>query len=736
MVKPKVNKRQNLWANNDIEKALHSVSFEDSTIKGAARRFGMSEGTLRNRIRFKKLGKEMVGSGRKPALSEKEERDLAECIRALCEAGFSPSPDEIKNLVRDYVQANSLKTPFKDGRPGKDWFHSFLQRQRLSTKKASMISAARKANTANPFLIYDFYDVIEKIISEKNLKPEQVWNCDESGFPTDPSKCRVVAPVGKPGWKITTGAGRENITVLATCSASGRAFDPLILFAGKNFQSTWKGSTALPNTMYGISDNGWMTTDVFGDWFEQFIEYVKERPLLLVYDGHLSHVSIRVIQKAIAEDIIIVKFPPHITDKMQPLDVCCFSPLKRRWEKLLADRTNVLGPRETMTKSIFVDLLCSIWHEGLSLENSISGFKSTGICPVNRSKYPIKRFDPRLLKRYNHWVSAGKPQTVMEDMATSVNTPKKTRPEAPPNDSIALTPTNNESINDVPGPSRHQTSTPTSDVPSTSTATPTIDVVCTCSICKQLGPKPPPVPGKSWVPAWTLQTDVNKSFQELVLDKIKGPQEKKPIQRKKVDATTRVITEKQYVEKLENLEKKKTKKKIDFEESEEEPEIEEVTEEEIIEEDESDESEAEEDGKERLIKLWKSISDVPEKTIINKWYGAIYEPSSSGSGKRKKQPMLFVGKALHRFKEDVDGPVTGVELDCLVPPVGETTILKSVPSTRPRDIGIFSLHNIVDIVDVEPLKGHQWNVPNYNRLKERFNRAIYIDRELLSCKSL
>ena len=122
----------------------------------------------------------------------------------------------------------------------------------IITKKATIISAARKAATANPFIIYDFYEVVEKIIKERKLKRGQIWNCDELGFPTDPSKCKVVAPIGMPGYKTTPGAGRENHTVLATCSTTGRALDPLILFQGKNFQSTWKGEKSLPKIMYGI----------------------------------------------------------------------------------------------------------------------------------------------------------------------------------------------------------------------------------------------------------------------------------------------------------------------------------------------------------------------------------------------------------------------------------------------------------------------------------------------------
>ena len=70
-----------------------------------------------------------------------------------------------------------------------------------------MISTPHKAGTANPFLTYNFYDVIKKINSEKGPKLKQIWNCDKSGFPTNTTKCRVDALVGKPGWKITYGAG-------------------------------------------------------------------------------------------------------------------------------------------------------------------------------------------------------------------------------------------------------------------------------------------------------------------------------------------------------------------------------------------------------------------------------------------------------------------------------------------------------------------------------------------------
>ena len=116
-------------------------------------------------------------------------------------------------------------------------------------------------------------------------------------------------------------------------------------------QTTWNGENAHPNTLYGRSDSGWMTTEIFSTWFQKNCETVKERPLLLlIFDGLLTHVSIPVISKAIEENIHIIKFPPHVTHVLQLLDVTCFGPLKRNWEKMLNARLNELGPRAHLDK--------------------------------------------------------------------------------------------------------------------------------------------------------------------------------------------------------------------------------------------------------------------------------------------------------------------------------------------------------------------------------------------------
>jgi len=38
-----------------------------------------------------------------------------------------------------------------------------MKRNHLTLKKAEMISTARMSNTSNPFIIFDFYDTLEKV---------------------------------------------------------------------------------------------------------------------------------------------------------------------------------------------------------------------------------------------------------------------------------------------------------------------------------------------------------------------------------------------------------------------------------------------------------------------------------------------------------------------------------------------------------------------------------------------
>lgn len=142
----------------------------------------------------------------------------------------------------------------------------------------------------------------------------------------------------------------------------------------------------VPGTFYGLSQSGWIDAELFGLWFEQhFLAYAPPtRPLLLLLDGHSSHYNPRFIKKAAEEDIIVFCVPPHATHRVQPLDKGPFGPLKSAWKQVCRDYlTN--NPFKNITRFEFSSLFKEAWTRSMTMSNIMSGFRVTGVYPINRN---------------------------------------------------------------------------------------------------------------------------------------------------------------------------------------------------------------------------------------------------------------------------------------------------------------------------------------------------------------
>ncbi len=106
---------------------------------------------------------------------------------------------------------------------------------------------------------------------------------------------------------------------------------------------------------------------------------------ILLGDNLSSHISEDVISLCRQHNIEFVCLPPNSTDKLQPLDVGYFAPMKAVWRKVLMD-FKVANPKEaSIPKAEFPRLLKNM----LSMEQ-LDGkrlmppaFKNCGLCPLN-----------------------------------------------------------------------------------------------------------------------------------------------------------------------------------------------------------------------------------------------------------------------------------------------------------------------------------------------------------------
>ena len=173
-----------------------------------------------------------------------------------------------------------------------------------------------------------FFDMLGVELDKLGLRqsPQAIYNMDESGLHLHFRPGKVLAAKGdRSVLQVTQSERAENVTVVGCCSAMGHFIPPLVIYKGKRNKAEFADNLP-PGSSVAMSDSGYITTDIFLHWLHHFNQHKIPGKVLLLLDGHASHVkSISVIDFAISYDITLVCLPPHTTHYLQPLDRAFFS---------------------------------------------------------------------------------------------------------------------------------------------------------------------------------------------------------------------------------------------------------------------------------------------------------------------------------------------------------------------------------------------------------------------------
>ncbi|XP_055638751.1 uncharacterized protein LOC129776875 [Toxorhynchites rutilus septentrionalis] len=398
MVRKYIRKRSPAkYSGQDLTDAMDDVKNGKMKIKAAAKHFRIPYATLFKRVKGLRGIKSITG-GRPTALPLKVETQIADCIKKMDKCGFGLSKEETILAIAEYVKVNKLQTPFVSGVPGDDFFRNFKRRHHLSQKKPQAVEVARKRG-ADPFVMTEYFKLLKQVTT--NVPPEQIYNIDETSFCLDPSRVKTVGETGRAAHRVTGGSGKENFTVLMGGNAAGDKLPPLIIFKGSNVWNSWMASKCdeFPGIVYAATKNGWMETDVFANYFERsFLSATAEGQLVLLYDGHVSHVSLALIQKAIENNVVILKLPPHTSHLLQPMDLAVFKPLKQDYDKCVIQwQRNHYGTK--LSKSAFSNIISKVWR---SFDSQIikNGFRKAGVYPFSDKVIPEDKYEPRAWARF------------------------------------------------------------------------------------------------------------------------------------------------------------------------------------------------------------------------------------------------------------------------------------------------------------------------------------------------
>ncbi|GBM87720.1 hypothetical protein AVEN_50882-1 [Araneus ventricosus] len=134
-----------------------------------------------------------------------------------------------------------------------------------------------------------------------------------------------------------TPAERGVLLTAETCvNAAGNFLLSMFVFPRKKENSLLMND-APPGSFAVYHESGWINKETFLVWFKTFIEHSNpgpKQPVLLIINGHNSHTkSLELVNLARANNVVLLCYPPHTTQRLQPLDVSFMAPLSTFYEQ-------------------------------------------------------------------------------------------------------------------------------------------------------------------------------------------------------------------------------------------------------------------------------------------------------------------------------------------------------------------------------------------------------------------
>ena len=314
-------------------KAVAAVRNKRLNASKASKMYSVPRKTLMGYV--KGISKEGCISGRGFYLNEADEGDLSRYLVYMADHGWGLGRKEMR-LVAQCIKER--KTGQKQRMPSHFWARNFIKRHKLSIRKPSAIDKGK--SSVSQEILKDFFDKLSTLYEKHNFEDKFILNMDETGFGGSQKK-KVVDVIAKRGSAAPYQRNlveTQHITFCACISAAGDILTPFLVFT-KYLPSSRKMTNLPSSWIYKTSEKGFMTRNLFEQWFEEcFMTYIeKERKsneaVLLTLDNHESHLSEKVVHMAIEKNIHILTLPPNTSHLVQPLDKI-FGQMKHKFQEI------------------------------------------------------------------------------------------------------------------------------------------------------------------------------------------------------------------------------------------------------------------------------------------------------------------------------------------------------------------------------------------------------------------
>ena len=358
----------------------------------AAKIYKVPLSTLRDRMNGRTPIQE-----RRPAvqkLTELEEEVIIRNILDMDTRGFAPRLAGVEDMANLVLKSRGGQ------RVGTRWAQRFIQRRPELKTRFNRVYDFQRALCEDPELIEGWFRLVENMRAKYGVLDCDFYNFDETGFMMGiicPGM--VVTRADRRGrGKAVQPGNREWATAIACINGEGWSVPPFLVVQGKCHLASWYTESNLPdNWVIKTTTNGWTDNQTGLEWIQHFDKHTAAQAKgpyrMLVLDGHESHESAEFQEYCKAHNIITLGLPAHSSHLTQPLDVGCFSVLKRAYGRQI--ETYIKAHINHITKVEFFIAFKAAYLQSITTENAKAGFRGAGLIPFNPQAV-ISKLDVKL----------------------------------------------------------------------------------------------------------------------------------------------------------------------------------------------------------------------------------------------------------------------------------------------------------------------------------------------------
>lgn len=288
---------------------------------------------------------------------------------------------QCRKLVYEFAERIGVDHPFnKDSRmAGEDWLYNFMNEfsfrdRQAETPQSTQGSVCSQDDTEH------FFRTLFRLRKSHGFLPEKIYHADEifiSAVTNDLT--RFISSTGSERMLVET---RDNITLVCCASAVGSYIPPMIVFPrDKMIPGFLRGLP--PGSIGYTSERGLVNSELFLTFLKHFVQHAlpsSPSPALLLIDNYISYVSIEAMDFCAENNVAIMGFPPHSRQKLQPLGISFFGPLKACYSQG-CDGFNEAFPRVKLTVDNVGEVFRTAYCRTATTGNAVKGFIESGIEP-------------------------------------------------------------------------------------------------------------------------------------------------------------------------------------------------------------------------------------------------------------------------------------------------------------------------------------------------------------------